>query len=221
MTRRKYYKRNTNKKFTRQEEKILSLFVVILFFWFYWFYNTTIKPHFNEIILFLKIFIPIFIIVVWLIIYFLYKRKKQKEQERIENIPSLIQGIEEKIKNFTPLRYYNEEKMYQIELAWFLKSHYPDLDIEQSKDDSRPDIVMWDIAIEIKGPTNKSWLKSLPDKINSYLPKWDYLFLVLFNINIKTDKEENMRVYKEKKQQIIDNIRDDKKDKVIFIEINS
>lgn len=219
MKRKKYYK--SSKKITKQEEKFLALFVVILFFGIYSFYISIIKPHLTEIVLFLKIFIPIFIIVVGLIIYFLYKKKKQKEQDRVDNMPSLILEIEEKIRKFSPLRYYNDEKMYQIELAWFLKNHYPDLDIEQAKDYSRPDIVMDDIAIEIKWPTTMSWLKSIPDKINSYLPKWEYLFLVLFNINIVDDKDENIRIYKEKKKQIIDNIIDDKKDKVIFIEINS
>lgn len=219
MKRKKYYK--SSKKITKQEEKFLALVVVIVFFGIYSFYNSIIKPNIDEIILILKIFIPILVIIIWLITYYIFKRKKQKEQERTDSMPSLILEIEEKIRKFIPLRYYNEEKMYQIELAWFLKSHYPDLDIEQARDYSRPDIVMWDIAIEIKWPTSMSWLKSLPDKINSYLPKWEYLLIVLFNINIVDDEVENIRIYKEKKQQIVDNMRDDKKDKVIFIEINS
>jgi hypothetical protein len=63
-------------------------------------------------------------------------------------------------------------------------------------------------------------LKTLPDKINSYLPKWDFLIIVLFDINIADIPEENIRIYNEKKREIIENIVESKKDKVIFIEIS-
>jgi dsDNA-binding SOS-regulon protein len=65
------------------------------------------------------------------------------------------------------------------------------------------------------------WLKTIPDKINKYLPKWEYLFIVLFDINIVEykSKEENMKIYIDKKKEIVDNILESKKDKVFFIEI--
>jgi hypothetical protein len=120
------------------------------------------------------------------------------------------------IKEFKPLRNYIEEKLYQTELAWFLKNSYPNLDIEIARDYSRPDIVVNNLAIEIKWPTTMNWLKSLPDKINSYIPKRDYLFIVLFNIKINDDLEKNKEIYENKKQEIINNINLDKKDKVFL-----
>ncbi len=66
-----------------------------------------------------------------------------------------------------------------------------------------------------------SALKTIPDKINGYLTDWNYLFIVLFNIEIHPNPNENMRIYYEKKQEIVDNILESKKDKVFFIEINS
>jgi hypothetical protein len=62
-------------------------------------------------------------------------------------------------------------------------------------------------------------LKTIPDKINSYLPKWDFLIIVLFDIKIADISEENIRIYNEKKREICENIIDSKRDKVIFIEI--
>jgi hypothetical protein len=64
-----------------------------------------------------------------------------------------------------------------------------------------------------------SCLKTLPDKINSYLPKWDYLFIVLFNIQIADDKDKNLEIYEKKKNEILENTIESKRDKVFFIEI--
>jgi hypothetical protein len=44
-----------------------------------------------------------------------------------------------------------------------------------------------------------AWLKTLPDKINTYLPRWDYLFIVLFNIVLSDDSTKNMETYSRKK----------------------
>jgi len=66
-------------------------------------------------------------------------------------------------------------------------------------------------------------LKTIPYKINSYLPKRDFLFIVLFNINIRKDytNEKNMDIYYEKKKEILENTIENKRDKIIFIEIKS
>lgn len=220
MTRKRYYRRNYNRTNKNDFDPIIFLLLAVLLI-VYWTYIQYIKPNIESIMFFLKIFIPIALVIIWLIIYYIIKRKKENEQEYIESMPSSILDLEKKIREFKPLRHYNEEKMYQVGLASFLQSNYPDLDIEITKDYSRPDIVMKNIAIEIKWPTDMTWLKSLPDKINSYLPKREYLFIVLFNIEIVDNIEENERIYKEKKQQIIDNMKENKKDKVVFIEINS
>jgi len=61
----------------------------------------------------------------------------------------------------------------------------------------------------------------LPDKINKYLPRWNYLYIVLFEIDIVKYKntEDNIQIYNQKKDEILKNISEDKKDKVIFIEM--
>jgi hypothetical protein len=51
--------------------------------------------------------------------------------------------------------------------------------------------------------------------------KWDYLFIVLFNIEVSFDKTKNDELYKAKKQEIINNISYEKKERVFFIEINT
>ena len=62
-------------------------------------------------------------------------------------------------------------------------------------------------------------LKTLPNKINAYIPKWDYLVIVLFKINIVWDKVENEKIFNEKIAEIKSNIIPEKKDKVFFIRI--
>ena len=65
------------------------------------------------------------------------------------------------------------------------------------------------------------WLNTLQDKIAKYLPKRKYLFIVLFDINIVKNKteEENMKIYEDKKNQILENTIESKRDKIIFIEM--
>lgn len=226
MTYKRYNKKRSNyyksKKQDEAETKLFALIIVIFMLWFYWIYTNYIKPNIENIILFLKIFIPIILIIIWFISYYIYKKKKKIEKSKIENFPNLVLELKDKIWNFKPLRKYQNESPYQIELAWYLKNNYPNLDIEKSIDYSRPDIIIDNIAIEIKWPTNMQALKTIPDKINSYLPKRDFLFIVLFNINIiDNDNEKNMDIYYEKKKEIIENTIESKRDKIIFIEIKS
>lgn len=225
MAYKKYYKKRNNYKSKKQDDaetKLIAIVIMIFLLWFYWIYNNYIKPNIDNILLLTKIFIPILIISIVLIIIYKKKKKKIIIEEQKEKFPQLILEIEEKIRGFKPLRSYNHEEPYQIELAWYLKNNYPNLDIEKSIDYSRPDIIIDKIAIEIKWPTNMQALKTIPDKINSYLPKRDFLFIVLFNINIiDYDKEKNMDIYYEKKKEILENTIESKRDKIIFIEIKS
>lgn len=48
------------------------------------------------------------------------------------------------------MRQYKEERLYQAELVGYLKHNYPGIKIEETRDYSRPDIIIDDIAIEIK-----------------------------------------------------------------------
>ena len=168
--------------------------------------------------------IPYIFFLLFLMIYVFFRIKKNnkrkiEQKERINNIPNFLKVLDAKIKEFKPAQNYKEEKLYQAELVGFLKNNYPSSKVEETRDYSRPDIIIDDIAIEIKGPTDMSALKTLPDKINSYIPKWDFLFIVLFNINITEDPKLNDEIYKRKKKEIIDNTIDSKKQKIFFIEI--
>ncbi len=221
---RTYHKRKNN---NYDVTNLLAVAITLSIFWLFGIYKLYIEPNLDGIILFLEILVPFLILSLWIIFYYFYKKNKLKEKERIEKTPEFLLNLKKDINSFKPIRKYNKEELYQAELTWYLKNNYSNLDIEETRDYSRPDIVIndsivWDIAIEIKWPTNMSWLKTIPDKINKYLPKWDYLFIVLFDINISENKnlEENMRIYNEKKQEIIENIIEYKKDKVFFIEIN-
>lgn len=201
-------------------ENIIFIWILIIT------WNFTIKNIWllSELNLKLLPFIPVIILLIYILIKIIYKNIKliNNEKRKKEKFPQLILEIEEKIRGFKPLRSYNYEETYQIELAWYLKNNYPNLDIEKSIDYSRPDIIIDNIAIEIKWPTNMQALKTIPDKINSYLPKRDFLFIVLFNINIiDYDKEKNMDIYYEKKKEILENTIENKRDKIIFIEIKS
>lgn len=218
MVRRKYYNKNYYRKrrySKKQNLDPIAFLIVISLLWIIWIYQEFIKPNINII---LPIFFILLISWISLFIYLKYEKIK-KEKARIANIPNFLKNLENKIKEFKPIRQYKEEKSYQLELVWFLKNNYPSLKIEEQKDYSRPDIIIDDIAIEIKWPTNMWGLKTLPDKINSYLPKWKYLFIVLFNISIVDDKEKNLELYKNKKKEILENTIESKRDKVFFIEI--
>lgn len=230
MTWKKYYKKNyyyknnyykKNNYYNNYETDPLTAIIVLValacFSVYYLYIRTNINYIINQLQYFLPLIIFVIILIVSLIIYIKLK-SKQKEEEKISNIPIFLRELEEKIREFEPVRQYNEEFLYQIELVWYLKNNYPNLKIEETKDYSRPDIVIDNIAIEIKWPTDMSALKTLPDKINSYLPKWDYLFIVLFNINIVEDRDKNIELYEQKKNEILENTIESKRDKIFFIE---
>jgi hypothetical protein len=82
----------------------------------------------------------------------MYKKneKKKVEIKRIADFPNFLLELENTIKTFKPMRQYKEEKLYQAELVGYLNHNYPGIKIEETRDYSRPDIIIDDIAIEIK-----------------------------------------------------------------------
>ena len=223
---RKYYKKKTYTKRTYKtkaeieiEKIILGVFLLALFL--YMTYIKFILPNIEIINLIIKIFVPILAIILWILYYYFYKKRKQQELLKIQNTPDFLLNLESKIKAFKPLKKYTKEELYQTQLSGYLQNEYPDLEIEKTIEYSRPDIIIDNIAIEIKGPTNMSGLKTIPDKINKYLPKRDYLFIVLFDIQVVWyDVVKNKQAYEEKKKEILENTIDSKKDKVFFIEMS-
>ncbi len=215
---KKYYnKKNNNSDIIEGISWLFGWIFILIFFLYY-----TNKKLLDNIILFLEIFIPIFLISWGLIFYYLKDKRKKIEEKRKENIPDFLLKLENNIRWFKPLKKYDKEESYHTWLYAYLQHFYPNLEIEKSIEYSRPDIVIDNIAIEIKWPTNMSALKTLPDKINQYLNKWDYLFIVLYDINIVNTKtkEENIRIYVDKKKEIIENIIESKRKKVFFVEIS-
>ena len=106
---------------------------------------------------------------------------------------SIFQNLIYSINNFQPLRHYNEERFYQIELTGWLKSHFPNsfVDIEVQKGYSRPDIIVDNVAIEIKGPTSKQDLESIYGKCDRYIQDYSSLIVVLFNVKVSEDKYQD------------------------------
>ncbi|MFW6025896.1 MAG: hypothetical protein ACOCRX_06090 [Candidatus Woesearchaeota archaeon] len=107
------------------------------------------------------------------------RRIKKKRQDR-----SIKEKIIDDIYNFTPARkYYSLEEKYQLNLHGWLKRKFPTTEIEITKDSTRPDIVIQDIAIEIKGPTSGQGLGTIPDKIIRYEQKFEDIIVLLFNVH--------------------------------------
>ena len=80
----------------------------------------------------------------------------------------LVDEIITEIRAFKPFKRYNSEYPYQIELGQFLKHKFPMTEIEKQKGSSRPDIIIGDVAIEVKGPTYKEGLDSILSKCVRY-----------------------------------------------------
>lgn len=103
------------------------------------------------------------------------------------------------IGRFQPARAYREEQFYQVELAGFLKHQFPDTAIEVQDGRARPDIVVGDVAVEIKGPTTYRDLATVFDKCVRYTARWGRLIVVLFAVEVDggryTDWERSLKKY--------------------------
>lgn len=99
-----------------------------------------------------------------------------------------LQSIIAAINQFQPSRAYSEEAHYQLELNGWLKSRFPSAAIEIQTGYSRPDIVVDNVAIEIKGPTKARDLNTIMDKCQRYLQNHDHLIVVLFNVDVAPDR---------------------------------
>lgn len=98
---------------------------------------------------------------------------------------SLFKEIINEIRAFKPFRIYNSEYPYQIELGQFLKHRFSMTQIEKQKGSSRPDIIIGDIAIEVKGPTYKEGLDNILSKCIRYPQHYKGgLIIVLFTPRI-------------------------------------
>ena len=110
--------------------------------------------------------------------------KWKKENAEAKEKEKIINRVVEEIEKFKPFRKYKEEFPYQLDLARHLKSNFPDVDIEEQKGSSRPDIVVEDVAIEVKGPTRNKDLRTIADKCMRYYQHYGKIVIVLFDVNV-------------------------------------
>jgi len=110
-------------------------------------------------------------------------RKKREEEER-----NKVNAIVDAIEAFKPFRKYNDEKSYQIDLARWLSRKFPEVKIEEAVGSTRPDIVINDIAIEIKGPTYDTDLQTIADKCLRYSQHYKKLIIVLFDVHANENR---------------------------------
>ncbi len=90
-----------------------------------------------------------------------------------------LSKIEAELRSFRPFR-SSKELGYHKALAGFLQKEFPHVQVEVRFVHGRPDIVIDDVAIEVKGPTKNSTLTNLPGKAALYLGAYRHLFMVLF-----------------------------------------
>jgi hypothetical protein len=112
---------------------------------------------------------------------------KEFTEEDVDQAQSLLTEIQKSIWEFKPLRKYFEEILYQDTLATHLRTKLSgrEVVIERQKGSSRPDIVVDNIAIEIKGPTNHQALDSVPSKCMRYRNHFPGgLIVVLFDVQV-------------------------------------
>ncbi|MGA2919123.1 hypothetical protein [Methanoregula sp.] len=104
--------------------------------------------------------------------------KKEDDAEKIKDL--LITKIVDAIKNFKPIRKWENEDGYHKELLGYLSHDFPEIKYEFQIGSSRPDLVIKNIAIELKGPTDNGALDTLTTKCLKYSKYYDHLIIVLF-----------------------------------------
>lgn len=219
-------KKYTYKRKTQVEKEFDAIIGLAVLLWLFIYilqkaFKENFLPYIEKNIIYIYILWLILFLLILLflfIFYFKYKKNKQLEQDKIDQLPEQVKNIKEKIESFKPLRNYSKEEPYQIELSWYLKNFFPSLDIEISKNYTRPDILIENIAIEIKWPTNFSDLKTIPDKIIRYTKEWDYLIIVLFNLKLHDDIKKSDEIYENWKKDIEESF-ESKLDRIMFITI--
>ena len=128
-----------------------------------------------------------------------YKKErawKYPEYEQVDDKPGspdtsarsddkLLQEIIYVIKEFRPIKRFNSEELYHTNLFTYLSERIPvEVAFEEQRGRSRPDIVVGDIAIEVKGPTDTQGLQTIADKMLRYPQHFDYIIVVLFDVNV-------------------------------------
>ena len=110
---------------------------------------------------------------------------KELSEKIVEDGTNILTELEKYIREFKPFRRYYKEIFYQDNLASWLRSKFRDTEIEIQRGSSRPDIVVNNVAIEIKGPTSQRDLDSIPSKCMRYSQHFDNrIIVVLFDVQV-------------------------------------
>jgi len=105
---------------------------------------------------------------------------KIKRKRHRAVLPEKLRDVLTEIDHFRPSKNWSSEEGYQGELQGHLKNKFPTSRVEVQTGASRPDIIINNIAIEVKGPTDDNAINSLPAKCIKYTKQYDYLIIVLF-----------------------------------------
>lgn len=96
----------------------------------------------------------------------------------------LVNRLTSHIEAFTPSWNNTCEQDYHRELQGYVKGLFPEARVEVQTGSSRPDIVVQNIAIEVKGPTYSRDLQTIADKLMRYSQHYDTVIVVLFDVQV-------------------------------------
>ena len=156
-------------------DKIVGLSIILFYFLVGMYFLYTIS---------LWLILLMIVILVFAILLRIYINKKRKLREKIrrkEYLSFLHNRVYEEIKRFEPSKNYENEIGYHAELQGWLKRIFPQSKIEMQIGSARPDIVIDNIAIEVKGPTDARALDTLANKCLRYSVHYESMIIVLFN----------------------------------------
>jgi hypothetical protein len=102
----------------------------------------------------------------------------------------LVNRVMGHIEAFTPSWNNTCEQDYHRELQGYIKAVFPDARVEVQTGSSRPDIVVQNIAIEVKGPTYTRDLQTIADKLMRYSQHYDTVIVVLFDVQVNDRRYE-------------------------------
>jgi hypothetical protein len=192
---------------------ILALIIIGLYFLYQW-----ILANWNTIVFVFEIIIGI--IIIGVIVYAIYYSKNYEniqrrneedraiqEQQRIsqqrrmdearrkenELKATLFYRVIDAIEKFHATKKWGNENDYHKELLGYLRVHFPYTKFEVQTGSSRPDLVIEDIAIEIKGPTDTQALTSLADKCLRYSGYYQNMIIVLFEPQYSKERFNELR----------------------------
>lgn len=127
--------------------------------------------------------------------------KKWEEEDYKKSFPYLVQ---KEIDEFKPSRKWVTEEGYQGELQGWIKTKFPHSRVEEQRGSSRPDLIIGDLAIEIKGPTGSIELATIADKCMRYALHFNPLIIVLFDVRVNYyHYEEWLRALKKQHPNVV------------------